>query len=76
MKILVFSDSHSTLRHMRSYLDALKPDAVIHLGDYYDDAETLRQKMRIAEPMGYRMALVMYPEVKDLLTPLFGPETR
>lgn len=42
----------------------------------FDDAETLRQKMRIAEPMGYRLALVMYPEVKDLLTPLFGPGTR
>lgn len=42
----------------------------------FDDAETLRQKMRMAESMGYRMALVMYPEVKDLLEPLFGKDHR
>ena len=41
MKILVLSDSHSSLRFMRRCIDVLKPDAVIHLGDYYDDGEAM-----------------------------------
>lgn len=43
MKILVLSDSHSGLSFMRECVDAIKPDAVIHLGDYYDDARTLAE---------------------------------
>ena len=37
MKILVLSDSHSALSFMRKCIDAIKPDRIIHLGDYYDD---------------------------------------
>ena len=44
MKILVLSDSHSSLRYMRQYIDKVRPNAVIHLGDYYDDGETLREE--------------------------------
>ena len=44
MKILVLSDSHASLRFMRSAVLATKPDAVIHLGDYYDDGETLAEE--------------------------------
>jgi len=44
MKILVLSDSHSALRFMRQCVDVLKPDGVIHLGDHYDDAETLEEE--------------------------------
>lgn len=43
MKILVFSDSHSGLRFMYQCMDAIKPDAIVHLGDYYDDAEALAE---------------------------------
>ena len=43
MKILVFSDSHSALSFMRTCVHAVKPDAVIHLGDHYDDAESLME---------------------------------
>ena len=43
MKILVFSDSHSSLRFMRRCIDKLQPHQVIHLGDYYDDAEALTE---------------------------------
>lgn len=43
MKILVLSDSHSALRFMFSCMDAVKPDAVVHLGDHYDDGQTLRE---------------------------------
>lgn len=38
MKILVLSDSHSALSFMRQCIDAVHPDYLIHLGDYYDDA--------------------------------------
>lgn len=44
MKILVFSDSHSSLSFMRTCLAAVKPDAVIHLGDHYDDGEVLKEE--------------------------------
>ena len=44
MKILVLSDSHSSLRFMRRCIDILKPDTVVHLGDYYDDSETMEEE--------------------------------
>lgn len=44
MKILVLSDSHSALSFMFRCVDTIKPDAVIHLGDYYDDAQALREE--------------------------------
>lgn len=43
MKILVLSDSHSALRMMRDCMEAVKPDAVVHLGDHYDDGEALKE---------------------------------
>lgn len=43
MKILVLSDSHSGLRFMYQCMRILKPDAVVHLGDYFDDGETLKE---------------------------------
>ena len=43
MKILVLSDSHSSLRFMFSCLEQIAPDAVIHLGDYFDDGAALRE---------------------------------
>ncbi len=44
MNILVFSDSHSSLRFMRRCVDVVKPQAMIHLGDYFDDGEVLREE--------------------------------
>ena len=44
MRILVFSDSHSGLSYMRRCCELLKPDGIIHLGDYYDDAEVIRDE--------------------------------
>ena len=43
MKILVLSDSHSSLRFMFSCLEQIVPDVVIHLGDYFDDGAALRE---------------------------------
>lgn len=44
MKILVLSDSHSTLSFMRRCIDAVKPHAVIHLGDHFDDGTAMKEE--------------------------------
>ena len=36
-RILVLSDSHSGNSFMRWCVESVKPDAIIHLGDYYED---------------------------------------
>lgn len=44
MKILVLSDSHSALQLMRTAIRAVRPDAVIHLGDFYDDGAAMEEE--------------------------------
>lgn len=44
MKILIFSDSHAGLSFMRYAIRAVKPNAVIHLGDYYDDGQVIAEE--------------------------------
>ena len=44
MKILVLSDSHSTLSFMRRCIDAVKPNAIIHLGDHFDDGTAMKEE--------------------------------
>ena len=44
MKILVLSDSHSTLSFMRRCIESVKPDAIVHLGDYFDDGEAMKEE--------------------------------
>jgi len=44
MRILVLSDSHSALSFMRQCIIHTKPDAVIHLGDHYDDGRALSEE--------------------------------
>ena len=41
MKILVLSDSHSSQSFMRRCVETVKPNAIIHLGDYFADGEAL-----------------------------------
>jgi len=41
MKILVLSDSHSTMSFMRQCVKKVRPNAIIHLGDHFDDGEAL-----------------------------------
>lgn len=43
MKILILSDSHSSLGFMHRCVEAVKPDAMVHLGDHYDDGEALAE---------------------------------
>lgn len=44
MKILVLSDSHSMLEFMRTSIEKVKPDMMIHLGDFYQDALQMQQE--------------------------------
>lgn len=44
MKILVLSDSHSTMSFMRRCVEAVRPDAIVHLGDHFDDGEALKEE--------------------------------
>lgn len=44
MKILILSDSHSGLGFMRECINSIKPDAIVHLGDHYDDGEVLGEE--------------------------------
>lgn len=44
MKILVLSDSHSSLRFMRGCMERIKPDVMIHLGDHYDDGQVMAEE--------------------------------
>ena len=44
MKILVLSDSHSGLSFMRLCIRQVLPDAVVHLGDYYEDGSVMAKE--------------------------------
>ena len=44
MKVLVLSDSHSGISFMRRCVQALRPDAIIHLGDYYGDGQVIAEE--------------------------------
>lgn len=44
MKILVLSDSHAALSFMRLCIEKLRPDQMIHLGDYYDDGASMAEE--------------------------------
>jgi len=43
VKVLVLSDSHSSLYFMRQCIERTKPDAVIHLGDYFEDGAAMAE---------------------------------
>ena len=78
MKILVLSDSHSSLRFMRLALQKIRPDAFIHLGDYYQDAQAMAEEhlfhvkydtaalIREAEPDRVQAVLYGHTHVPDI----------
>ncbi len=43
MKVLVFSDSHGRTLDMYDAIEREQPDAVLHLGDCYEDARDLQR---------------------------------
>lgn len=44
MKILVLSDSHAALSFMRRCIAAVKPEAIVHLGDHFDDGLAMKEE--------------------------------
>ena len=42
IKAAVFSDSHGSTALMKECVRRVRPDVIIHLGDYERDAEALR----------------------------------
>ena len=76
MKILVLSDSHSTLSFMRRCIDTVKPDVMIHLGDHYDDAEAMAEEypgIRLYQVPGNCDRYRVPPHVSEILiTRVFG----
>ena len=44
MKVLVLSDSHSTRGIMRSAIAQVRPNAIVHLGDHYEDGEIIAEE--------------------------------
>lgn len=44
MKVLVLSDSHAALSFMRLCMEKVKPDVMIHLGDYFDDGQAMGEE--------------------------------
>lgn len=44
MKILVLSDSHAALSFMRLCIEKIRPDYMIHLGDYFDDGQVMAEE--------------------------------
>ena len=74
-KVLVFSDSHSGLSYMRRAMAVVKPDAMIHLGDFYDDGAAIAQE----HPDIHRYLvkgncdwMSCFSEPEQILTTVFG----
>ena len=44
MRILVLSDSHAGLSFMRQCMRSVRPNCVIHLGDFYEDGKALSEE--------------------------------
>lgn len=44
MKLLIMSDSHASRNFMRHCIKAVKPDALVHLGDYFEDGEIVSEE--------------------------------
>ena len=45
-RILVLSDSHRGMSFMRWCVETVKPNAIVHLGDFYDDGGELHEENR------------------------------
>ena len=43
-RILVLSDSHSGTSFMHWCIEKVRPDAIVHLGDYYDDGALIHEE--------------------------------
>ena len=69
-RILVLSDSHSGTSFMRWCVDGVKPDAIVHLGDYFDDGWLLHEEypsIRIYQVAGNCDRFRTPPYVREVL---------
>lgn len=69
MRVLVVSDSHSGLSYMRAWAKLLKPQVMIHLGDYYDDGQVLagdRPGSRLIQVPGNCDLYRMFPKEPEI----------
>lgn len=75
MKILVLSDSHGGRSFMRFCIDKVRPDHVIHLGDYYDDGAVMAEEyphIRFHQVPGNCDRLRMYDRPPEVLCYTIG----
>ena len=75
MKILVLSDSHAALRFMYYCIDAVQPDVIIHLGDFYQDAEALVEDypdIRLYQVPGNCDRYRCPPDAPEIMRPIIG----
>ena len=69
MRVLVVSDSHSGLSYMRAWARHLKPQVIIHLGDYFDDGQVLASDWpgsRLIQVPGNCDLYRMFPEEPEI----------
>ena len=75
MKILVLSDSHAALRFMYYCIDSVMPDVIIHLGDFYQDAEALAEDypdIRLYQVPGNCDRYRCPPDAPEIMRPTIG----
>ena len=75
MRILVLSDSHHAMRFMEECAARLKPDCIVHLGDYYPDGFDLKQAFPQADfyqVPGNCDAYICSPDFPVILMPKLG----
>ena len=77
-KILVLSDSHRGMSFMRWCVNTVRPDAIVHLGDFYDDGDELRAEnphIRLYQVAGNCDWYLAPPGARDILIqPVLGVE--
>lgn len=75
MKILVLSDSHAALSFMRLCIEKIKPDAMLHLGDHYDDGEAIAEEyphIPLVQVPGNCDRYRCPPDAQEVLLPRFS----
>lgn len=75
MNILILSDSHSSMHFMRACVERVKPDALVHLGDYAEDGVALHQtfpELAFYQVPGNCDRHRWDPKAPQILTPVIG----
>lgn len=70
MKLIVFSDSHRELDHMRNVIAREKPDYVFHLGDHDSDAEQISREFQTLPVAAVRGNCDGWSDTPETLTPV------